>query len=494
MRRINSSRRLTNSGGHRPATGSPVASNAHLGPDSQVATVNNTPGSGKPVAGPGPADGVRIDDLLANGQGVGRVNGMVAFVSGALPGEHVSVDIERVKANYLSARATDIRRASPDRVASVCRVFPACGGCQTLHLSYEAQLRWKQSMLAEALARIAGLRDVAVEDTRPSPLIDGTRYRNKVTLVVGSGGRRAEIGFYAARSHRIVPIQECPVLLPRLDRAVRALVELVRKTPALLAGVQHIVMREGAASPGTVICFTTARAQRELPPFVEALRANIPGLTGIINSYDLAGENAVFGKRFTTIWGSPHVREVVAGATFTFGIASFFQINTAVLELIAAHCQESLAGLRRVVDVYSGVGTFAVLLGRRGISGGGVESSRAAVDEAAANAASNGVTSFSFECAPAAEALSGERGRSLLSGADAVMLDPPRRGCEPEVLTGLMDAKVPRVQYLSCDPATLARDAKVLAANGYVLSRVIPFDMFPHTGHVEALAEFHLNG
>jgi len=485
---------LTNSGGPRPAAGRPLQSETQLATGNNVATLDSFGTSDKPAVGQRPAGGIRIEDLLANGQGVGRVNGMVAFVSGALPGEHVDVEIDRVKANYLSARTADIRQPSPDRVASVCPVFPACGGCQTLHLRYDAQLRWKRDMVVEALARIAGLRDVAVEAARPSPLIDGARYRNKVTLVARSGRRGAEIGFYAARSHHVVGIQECPVLLPHLNQAVRSLAEFVRGKPALLANVQHIIIREGANIEGTVICFTTARAQRDLPSFVEALRAHIPGLTGIVNSYDVAGENAVFGRRFSTLWGSPYVRDAVLGATFSFGIASFFQINTAVLELIGAHCRESLEGARRVVDVYSGVGTFAVLLGQRGISGSGVESAKSSVDEAAANAASNGVTSFSFECAPAAEALSGERGRSLLSGADAVMLDPPRRGCDVEVLAGLTGARVPRVHYLSCDPATLARDAKVLSNNGYVLSRVIPFDMFPHTGHVEALAEFRLDG
>jgi 23S rRNA (uracil1939-C5)-methyltransferase len=192
------------------------------------------------------------------------------------------------------------------------------------------------------------------------------------------------------------------------------------------------------------------------------------------------------------LWGSPVVREAVAGATFAFGVASFFQINAATLELIAQRLVERLAGARRIVDLYCGVGTFSIILGMRGVSSSGVESYAPAVGEAAANAAENGVTNASFEHASVADALAGERGASLVAGADAVVLDPPRKGCEPEVLAALFSNKVPRVLYLSCNPATLARDAKALAASGYRLERVTPFDMFPHTGHVEALAEFAL--
>ncbi|MDQ6767056.1 MAG: 23S rRNA (uracil(1939)-C(5))-methyltransferase RlmD [Candidatus Eremiobacteraeota bacterium] len=447
-------------------------------------------------AKPPPADLARtpihIDDLLANGQGVGRADKLVVFVTGALPGEEVRVAVDAIKANYVSAHAVDILEPSPDRVASVCPVFPRCGGCQTLHLRYEAQLTWKRRMLVDALTRLAGLSPVDVSETVASPLIDGTRYRNKVSLVPQVDGGRGQIGFYAARSHRVVPVDHCPVLLPWLDHAVRALASVVEKSPALLNGVRHIVARTGLAHKTLVVAFCTARRQPQLATQVDMLRQQIPGLTGVVESFDPSSANAIFGRRFATLWGSAETIERVAGASFHFGVASFFQINTGVLERISERLLETLAGARRVVDLYSGVGTFAVILGQRGVAVTGVESFARAVDEAAANAAINSVTTALFERAAVDEAVIGKRGQTLLAEADAVILDPPRSGSQAEVLRALAGARVPHIEYLSCNPATLARDARVLVDAGYRLGGVTPFDMFPHTGHVEALAEFTL--
>ena len=433
---------------------------------------------------------IHIDDLLANGQGVGRADGLVAFVTGALPGETARVAVDAVKQNYVSTHAVEILQRSPDRVETVCPVFPQCGGCQTLHLRYEAQLAWKRRMVADALTRLGGLSNVEVLPTVGEQLIDGTRYRNKVSLVPRLTAQGGEIGFYAARSHRVVPISHCPVLLPWLDDAVRALVAIVAKTPALLHGVRHIVARTGLARKTLVVAFSTGRKQPELAQHVDMLRKQIPGLTGIVESYEPASENAIFGRRCATLWGSPETIERVGQANFHFGIASFFQINTAILERIVERLLDRLSDARRVVDLYCGVGTFAIMLGKQGAAVTGIESYREAVDEAAVNAAINGVTTAVFECAPVVEAVAGQRGRTLLEGIDAAIVDPPRRGCEPSVLQALAGARVPRVEYLSCNPATLARDARLLVDAGYTLGTTTPFEMFPYTGHVEALTEF----
>mgnify|MGYP001170202556 CR=1 FL=1 len=435
---------------------------------------------------------IHVDDLLANGQGVGRADGLVAFVTGALPGETVRVAVDAVKQNYVSAHVVEILQHSPERTASVCPVFPQCGGCQTLHVRYEAQLEWKRRMVADALTRLGGLTNVEVLPTIGAQLIDGTRYRNKVSLVPRITAQGGEIGFYAARSHRVVPISHCPVLLPWLDDAVRELVAIVEKTPSLLHGVRHIVARTGLARKTLVVAFSAGRRQPELAQHIDTLRKHVSGLTGIVESFDPASANAIFGRRFTTLWGSPETIECVGHANFHFGIASFFQINTTMLELIAERLLERLASARRVVDLYCGVGTFAVMLGQRGVAVTGIESYREAVDEAAVNAAINGVTTAAFERAAVVEAVSGDRGRTLLEDIDAAILDPPRRGCEPAVLRALAGARVPRVEYLSCNPATLARDARLLVDAGYTLGTTTPFDMFPYTGHVEALTEFTL--
>lgn len=423
---------------------------------------------------------------------MGRLEKLVAFVTGALPGEEVRVTIDARKANYLSAHVTSILNAAPERVASPCPVFPDCGGCQVLHLSYDAQLEWKRRMLSDALSRIGGFRDIPVEPAEPSPLINGTRYRNKVSLVVGKRGAKPVIGFYAARSHRVVPIRQCPVLLPRLNDAVVQFIAFAQKRPQVLHDLRHVVLRTSEAPDRLVLCLSTFRPQPELKSLSHELQHNMKDVSGIVASWNPASENAIFGRRFATLWGSEMLSETVGGSSFAFGVSSFFQINLGILERIAHELVNRLASAKRVVDLFCGVGTFAILLGKRGVIGIGVESQRGSVEQAASNAARNGVTNVAFECAAAEAAVAGVRGHSLLSGADAVIVDPPRRGCDPVVLRALGRDRVQRVEYLSCNPATLARDAKLLAECGYRLNSVKPYDMFPHTGHVEALAEFEL--
>jgi 23S rRNA (uracil1939-C5)-methyltransferase len=433
---------------------------------------------------------IRVDDLLQNGQGVGRVGDLVTFVTGALPGERARIAVDALKSRYASAHAVEILERSPDRVESVCPVFPRCGGCQTLHLRYEAQLLWKRRMVSEALARLGGLK-VDVEAAVTAPMIEGTRYRNKVSLVSQQqSSRHGSIGFYEARSHRLVSVAACPVVLPWLDRAIDKIAEFVASSKFAASALRHVVARTGLTQTTLVVCLCTKGRTPALASCVPVLRDAIGGLTGIVESYDPGSANAVFGRRSVTLWGSTHTVERVAATTFQFGIASFFQINTAILERIAGHLQSELRGSRRIVDLYCGVGTFAVLLARGGAAVTGVESYAPAVEEAAVNAARNGAVTAAFECARVDAAVSGERGRTLLAGVDAVILDPPRRGCDAEVLHALAGARVPRIEYLSCNPATLARDARLLADVGYSLARVIPFDMFPFTGHVEVLAEF----
>jgi 23S rRNA (uracil1939-C5)-methyltransferase len=300
------------------------------------------------------------------------------------------------------------------------------------------------------------------------------------------------LGFYAARSHRVVPIEHCPVTIERLDAAIRELVKLAAEQPQLFGGVRHVVARASVTDRQLVISFNSERPNKALSAAVDIVRARIQAMTGLVTNWEPASENAVFGKRFATLWGSPLTTEHVAGASLTFGAASFFQINTPVLEAIARHLEAALAGARRVVDLYCGVGTFGVILGKRGIASTGVEALKDAVEEAAANAAANGVTCAAFEHASAAQAVAGERGRTLFAGADAVIVDPPRRGCDPEVIAAIVNHRPARVEYVSCNPATLARDAKMLVAAGYRLRSVAPFDMFPQTGHIEVLAEFEL--
>lgn len=421
---------------------------------------------------------------------MGRVDGLVAFVTGGLPGECVMISVDSRKRNYATAHVTRIETPSPDRIAANCPVFPRCGGCQTLHYRREAELAWKRRLVAHALARIGGLTDAPVDSVVAAQNDPTCGYRNKVSLVARFIGGRVRLGFFEARSHRVVPIERCPVALPRLNRAIAGLVSLAASKPEIFRDSRHIVARASTTRRDLVVSFNSTRPNASLQREVDRVRASIPELSGLLSNWDPASENVIFGRRTAVLWGSPATSEDVAGATLSAGLPSFFQINTPVLELLAQRVVDSLRGAGRVVDLYCGVGTFGVLLAKQGVTSTGVESFKPSLDDAVANAAENGVACAAFECADVAQALAGERGRSLLAGADAVVLDPPRKGCDPEVLNALGDGRVRRLLYVSCNPATLARDAKALAAGGYHLSSVSPFDMFPGTGHVEVLARF----
>ncbi|HXM17739.1 MAG TPA: 23S rRNA (uracil(1939)-C(5))-methyltransferase RlmD [Candidatus Tumulicola sp.] len=451
-----------------------------------------TNGAGEPAPNDLVSESITLEDLLDNGQGVGRINGLVAFVTGGLPGERVRIAIDAKKRSYVSAHVVAIEAESPDRVASMCPVFPLCGGCQVLHLRYEAQLAWKRRLVADALTRLGGFHDPDVAPTVSALASHDQGYRNKVSLVPRFIKGAMRLGFYEARSHRVVPIEHCPVLLPRLDEAVRSLVAFANDAPQAFEGIRHVVARASATGPELVVSFNGVKANRALGELVDELRKRMPHVTGLVSNWEPVSDNVLFGERSATLWGTPSLQERIAGATLRFGVASFFQVHSAVLELIAQHVLTALSGAQRVVDLYCGVGTFGVILGKRGIASTGVEWFKPAVDEAVANAAANAVVNAAFETAGASVAVAGERGRSLFEGASAVIVDPPRKGCEAGVLAVIAQWRVPKVLYVSCNPATLARDARLLCEGGYRMLRATPYDMFPHTGHVEAVAEFDL--
>ncbi|MBC5828196.1 MAG: 23S rRNA (uracil(1939)-C(5))-methyltransferase RlmD, partial [Candidatus Eremiobacteraeota bacterium] len=425
-----------------------------------------------------------LDDLLENGQGVGRVDGLVAFVSGGLPGERVSIAVDSLKRNYATAHVARIEKPSPDRVAPNCPVFGRCGGCQTLHYRREAELNWKRRLVADAMARIGGLGDCHVDPVISAQHDATDGYRNKVSLVARFIGGRARLGFFEARSHRIVPIERCPVAIPPLSAAIEALVGVAESSPDVFRDVRHVVARASSTCGDLVISFNGQRPNAALHRHADDLRRRIPGLTGLLANWEPSGENVIFGRRSAVLWGSPNTREEVGAAILSAGITSFFQINTPILQLLSQRVIEMLQEAVRVVDLYCGIGTFGVLLGKRGVASTGVESFKTSVDDATANAAENGVACAAFECADVAAALAGERGNALLLGANAVVLDPPRKGCDAEVLSSLARMHPERIAYVSCNPATLARDAIALFEVGYRVVNLSPLDIFTVTGHV----------
>ncbi len=346
------------------------------------------------------------------------------------------------------------------------------------------RLEWKRSVVRNALTRIGSLPDPVVRQTAASG--NGRAYRNKMSLVVAG----EKLGFYRQRSHDIVPIDACPIVLPELDARIARLND-AKNDPSIGRAVKtarHIVARAATGAAKPLLAFSTNdrshavrhAASRGLLRFLDA--------AGIVNTFAPAGENAVLGRKAEIVDGAGEIEEAIAGIRFRVSIGSFFQVNIAVVEQIYDYLRPAFSSPRNVLDLYCGAGTFSLFFARLGNVVFGVDQSVRAVREAQRNATLNGLEGARFEAGPVEAVLLSPGGRAALQRADVVFLDPPRRGCDERTLGRLASAGVPEIWYLSCDPATLARDLKFLAAKEYALESAAPFDMFPQTGHVEALA------
>lgn len=436
---------------------------------------------------PGAVGVVEFTDLLANGQAVGRFDGMVVFVDGPLPGERARIRLTDVKAKYAVGEVLERETTSPERAEPFCPVFGACGGCQVQHLAYPAQLAWKHRIVTDALLRIGGFHGLTVRE--PIGMDVPRAYRNKMALVVESG-EAPVFGFYRARSHDLVPIDHCPIVLEPLDAAIGGLLAAARapETSAAFSAVKHVVMRAGLSSPNSVLSLTTDAKSPAIAAAAPQIAERIPGIGGISNSYEPANANAVIGRRMDFVWGKREMEETIEDVRFRVSPASFFQINGAMVASIFRTLAPLISGTPRIVDLYCGAGTFAIYFASLGASVVGIEENAAAVTEARGNARLNRVEErVRFVQGRVEGALANDEGRTALREAEIVFLDPPRKGSDEATLAAIADARVPAIWYLSCNPATLARDLRYLAAREYEIGLVQPFDMFPQTGHVETL-------
>lgn len=431
---------------------------------------------------------ISCTDLIAKtGQAVGRADGMVVYVFGPVPGERARVRIETVKPRYAVAELVELLDRSPQRTTPFCPVFGTCGGCQVQHLRYAAQLVWKRGLVENALQRIGGIKGATVAET--IGMDDARAYRNKMALVVDHENGRASFGFYAARTHDVVPIRGCPIVMPVLDRTIGQLWDVAGSgIGEVFDGARHVVARAASISGEGVASVTTERASPQLAHLGAELGAALPAITGVDNSYELPSENAVMGRRHATVYGSAEMEEEIAGIRFRVSPASFFQVNAKMVGKIFAFIGAHAPPVERLVDLYCGAGTFALYFATRGARVVGIEENPNAVREARANAALNRLGERATFIAGRVESvLRGAQGRAALAATQTVFLDPPRKGSDEPTLEAIVRARVPNVWYLSCNPATLARDLAQLTAGGYRLGLVQPFDMFPQTGHIEAL-------
>ncbi len=423
---------------------------------------------------------------------MGRASGLVVFCFGPLPGERARVSITSVKPKYATAEMLHLTSSSPDRTAPFCSVFGSCGGCQVQHLAYSAQLEWKREMVRNALLRIGGFEE---PDIRPTVGMANPRnYRNKMSLVVDHSQGAPVIGFYQQRSHDVVPIDACPIVTPQLNGYIarfNAARSAAETAPAMKAA-RHIVSRSAGSTREAVVTLTTANASPEVERAAPVFMRALPGIVGLTNSYDLRSQNAIMGRRQRVLQGRSEIEESIDGVTYRVSAQSFFQVNIEIVSRIFETMAGALLHPRRIVDLYCGAGTFSLFFAKNGCQVYGIEENPQAVIEAEGNASLNGLENWvRFRAGRVEDVVRSPEARQAMRESDIVFLDPPRKGSDEVTLEAIAGSHVPYIWYLSCDPATLARDLKFLGANGYRLGIVQPFDMFPQTGHVETLVTLY---
>ena len=466
---------------------------------------------------------VRIIDIGMRGEGIGKLeDGYTVFIKDAVVGDYVRASIMKANKSYAYAHLDQILQASPHRVEPLCPVARQCGGCQLQALSYEQELVYKQNKVRADLIRIGGFPEeeidsvmepiVGMQDNPTGPW----RYRNKAQVPVGKNSAgRIVAGFYAGRTHSIIPMTDC-MLGQEINKDIidRVLTYMeIHKVPPYdeetgKGLVRHILIRSGKFSGQIMVCIV---ANGDNLPYESDLLEhlqNVPGMTSIVLNVNKERTNVILGRKLRTLWGRDEIEDtlhaydvtedgafVPAAEAVTFHISplSFYQVNpeqTQKLYSLAMNYAH-LTGKETVWDLYCGVGTISLFMARRAKKVCGVEIIPEAIENAKQNAARNGIKNAEFFVGKAEEVLPSYVQARKAAGEDpdidVICVDPPRKGCDSKCLQTILEIRPERVVYVSCDPATLARDLRILADGGYKLRKVRPVDQFGHTVHVEAV-------
>ncbi|MBU1003938.1 MAG: 23S rRNA (uracil(1939)-C(5))-methyltransferase RlmD [Proteobacteria bacterium] len=437
---------------------------------------------------------LNVERMAFGGRGVARTEGFVVFVEGALPGQKVRATVTKAAKRFAEATADEVLEQSPHWTQPFCLHFGKCGGCMFQDLDYAEQLKWKAEHVRDQLSRIAHIKDPLVHPAQASPELRG--FRNKMEFAFAGGGTEGgplSLGLHRRGSERVVNIEECHLPSPQCAEIVRHTREFCRNTsipsydPRTRQGLwRFLVVRETKATLQTMVQIITSPAQDggAVRSLAEDLRNRFPGLTTVVHSTRKARPAIAQGERQVFHLGQGSIDEQVGDIRYRISPDSFFQTNTLAAELLyaAARNAAALTGTEHVLDLYCGSGGLGLALAAQAASVTGVETVAAAVHDAEANAKLNGFTNCKFIAGDVLLTL-----KDLEQHPDVVITDPPRSGMHPEAAAALLKLAPERIVYISCNPATLARDVKQLA-EGYALVETRPFDLFPHSPHIECVA------
>ena len=468
---------------------------------------------------------IEITDMDNDGGGIGHAGGMTFFVKDAVVGDVILAGVTKMKKNYGYARIVRIISPSGSRVKPLCPIASRCGGCSLQHLDYKAQLKYKQKKVTDALIRIGGIKQDSYAFCDIIGMEEPYRYRNKGQFPVGSDSKgRIICGFYAKHSHDIVDTESCLLQHPITDRLMKAVREYMDECgvgayregdlpetagrgedSCRIAGkgeriMRHILTRVGFTTHEVMVCAVIAANELPSPDrftgllreAVEAYNAET-GSDYVLNSVSFninrENTNVILGSKVVTIAGLPYITDYIDDMQYRISPLSFFQVNPVQTEKLYYTALEFASPGERdtVWDLYCGTGTISLFMSKYARKVIGIEIVPQAVEDARENARMNGITNAEFICGAAESVMPRMAAKNTETGENIVIVDPPRKGCDAKLLECIINMAPRKIVYISCDPATLARDIRILGEGGYEPEQIQPVEMFPQTSHVETV-------
>ncbi len=442
---------------------------------------------------------VTIEDLTHDGAGVAKINGFPLFIPNALPNEKVKIKVTKVTKGYGFAKLIELYEPSNYRVDAPCSIYKQCGGCQLQHLTYEGQLQAKQKQVKEALTRIGKLENITIH-----PIIgmeNPTHYRNKSQVPIGEKNGQLVTGFYQKRTHDIVEMNTCLIQQVENDTALQQVKKICQEhnispynEETHQGTLRHLMVRYGKMTNELMIVFVTHT--KEFPykeKIINDIIETIPHVKSIIQNINPHKTNVIMGKKTTVLWGEPYIHDYIGDVQFAISAQSFYQVNPVQTKVLYEKTLQyaNLSGKETVIDAYCGIGTISLFLAKHAKKVYGVEVVQDAINDAKRNADLNGITNVEFVVGAAEEVMLDWHKQNI--EPEVIVVDPPRKGCDASLLSTIIEMKPERVVYVSCNPATLARDLRVLVDGGYEVKEVQPVDQFPHTSHVECVVLMEIN-
>lgn len=424
---------------------------------------------------------VNVTSLCSEGEGVGKIDKLAVFIEGALPDEIVTAKISEVKSRYAKGQLVSIDITSSSRVSPLCPLFDRCGGCQIMHLDYDKQLEAKRERVAETLKRVGRLDGIEVLPCAPSLRQFG--YRNKITLSIQKKNGQLKIGFCERGSHDIVDVAHCDIQDPIARESLSKVRQLLKQSKINGNELKQIVIKSSIKEQKILLVFViTSHDDRKLKELADDLLLECPSIKGVVGHHFQT-------NKYVTLAGIPFIEETIMGLTFKISAASFFQVNTMQIENLYQTALDfaEIDDSKIILDTYCGIGTLSLIASKNAKKVYGIECVPQTIIDAKENAIINRVNNCHFKCGKTEDLIANYR------DIDIVILNPPRQGCNETVFNSLDEIRPHRIVYVSCDPATLARDLALLQKMGYTIEKVRPVDMFPQTMHVETVVKLTYN-